>query len=186
MKSIHTEINWTTFTHTLFNDLPVNVAATERGLCLISMPDDTHMNMKEWVVKKFVHANLVEDQNRLSPYVEQLQGYCEGKSKAFDIPLDLQGTKFQISVWQALMTIPYGQIRSYLEIAKMIDHPKAIRAVGSTNGANPIPIVIPCHRVIGKNGTLTGYSGGLKMKEKLLQLEGYDRYTVSGHPRFNF
>lgn len=186
MRSTQTEIYWTTFTHSLFNDLPLQVAATDRGLCLISLPDDTHISMKLWVSKRFPNANLIEHENRLSPYLEQLQSYCEGNSRSFEIPLDLQGTRFQISVWQALMTIPYGQIRSYLDIAKMIDNPNAIRAVGSANGANPIPIIIPCHRVIGKNGTLTGYSGGLRMKEKLLQFEGYYDYTATGHARFIF
>lgn len=153
---------------------------------MISLPDDTHVSMESWISKKFPSAKLIEHHSRLSPYLEQLQSYCKGRSKSFEMPLDLQGTRFQISVWQALMTIPYGQICSYFDIAKMIDNPNAIRAVGSANGANPIPIVIPCHRVIGKNGTLTGYSGGLRMKEKLLQLEGYYDYTATGHARFNF
>ncbi|WP_327204889.1 methylated-DNA--[protein]-cysteine S-methyltransferase [Paenibacillus sp. Leaf72] len=186
MMGAQTEIYWTTFTHSLFNGLPLQVAASERGLCLIALPDDTHMNLKLWIGKKFPNAKLIEHQNRLSPYLEQLQSYCEGESTSFELPLDLQGTSFQISVWKALMKIPFGQIRSYYDIAKMIQNPQAVRAVGSANGANPIPIVIPCHRVIGKNSTLTGYSGGLQAKEKLLRLEGYCDYTVLGHARFDF
>lgn len=185
-NSTITEVYWTTFVHPVLNDQSLHVAATDRGLCLISLPNDTHINMKQWVDKKFPSAVLVEDKERLEPYLEQLQAYCECRSTSFELPLDLQGTQFQITVWQALMTIPFGQTRSYSDIANMINNPNAIRAVGTANGANPIPIVIPCHRVIGKNGTLTGYSGGLRMKETLLQLEGYHEYSSSGHSQFLF
>ena len=102
---------------------------------------------------------------------EQLQEYFEGKRKEFNLPLSPTGTEFQQSVWKALQTIPYGETRSYGEIAKIVGNPKASRAVGMANNRNPISIFIPCHRVIGANGKLVGYGGGLNIKEYLLTLE---------------
>ena len=103
----------------------------------------------------------------------QLAEYFAGERKRFDLPLDFNGTEFQKQVWSALLTIPFGETRSYAEIARRIGRPAACRAVGAANGKNPISIVAPCHRVIGANGTLTGFAGGLKAKEYLLQLEGF-------------
>ncbi len=101
----------------------------------------------------------------------QLKEYFDGKRKIFDLPLELRGTPFQNRVWEALREIPYGETKSYSEIAEAIGNPKAARAVGLANNKNPVPIIVPCHRVIGKNGNLTGYAGGLWRKEKLLELE---------------
>ena len=101
----------------------------------------------------------------------QLKEYFTGKRKKFDVPLNPQGTDFQRSVWKALQDIPYGKTRSYKQIAKAIGNPKACRAVGMANNKNPIWILIPCHRVIGSDGTLTGYGGGLEMKKRLLNIE---------------
>ena len=101
----------------------------------------------------------------------QLEEYFAGKRKKFDMPLNPQGTDFQLSVWKALQEIPYGETRSYKQVAEMIGNPKACRAVGLANNKNPIWVIIPCHRVIGSNGNLTGYGGGLKMKQKLLEIE---------------
>ncbi len=103
--------------------------------------------------------------------IDQLSQYLAGQRKQFDLPLAPQGTHFQKQVWQELCAIPYGQVRCYQDIARAIGNPKAARAVGMANHRNPIAIIIPCHRVIGKNGTLVGYAGGLAMKEKLLRLE---------------
>jgi methylated-DNA-[protein]-cysteine S-methyltransferase len=102
----------------------------------------------------------------------QLRAYFGGHLRQFDLPLDLRGTAFQMSVWHALLDIPYGETRSYLQIAQSIGSPQAVRAVGAANGANPIPIVVPCHRVIGSSGKLVGYGGGLPLKKRLLELEG--------------
>jgi len=102
---------------------------------------------------------------------KQLEEYFAGKRINFDVPLDPKGTLFQRSVWNALQDIPYGETRSYKQIAEAINKPKACRAVGMANNKNPIWIMIPCHRVIGANGTLTGYGGGLEMKQRLLDLE---------------
>ena len=103
--------------------------------------------------------------------VVQLREYLEGGRTAFDLELAPRGTAFQLAVWNELLTIPYGTTISYGELARRIGKPDAIRAVGAANGANPIPIVIPCHRVIGSNGSLTGYGGGLDIKRALLELE---------------
>ncbi len=101
----------------------------------------------------------------------QLDEYFAGRRKTFDLPLAPNGTPFQHQVWQALCAIPYGETQSYADIARRIGNPKAVRAVGAANGANPVSIVVPCHRVIGADGSLTGYGGGLPRKRKLLALE---------------
>jgi O-6-methylguanine DNA methyltransferase len=102
----------------------------------------------------------------------QLRAYFGGELRQFDLPLDLRGTDFQLRVWRELESIPYGETRSYSQIAAAIGAPQAVRAVGAANGANPIPIVVPCHRVIGSGGKLVGYGGGLPLKKRLLELEG--------------
>ncbi|MEF1309955.1 methylated-DNA--[protein]-cysteine S-methyltransferase [Vibrio mytili] len=107
----------------------------------------------------------------LSESVVQLQEYFTGLRDDFDLPLAAKGTDFQNQVWQALTTIPYGETWSYQDLANAIGNPKAVRAVGLANGKNPISIVVPCHRVIGKNGKLTGYAGGVERKQGLLALE---------------
>ena len=102
---------------------------------------------------------------------QQLDEYFAGRRKAFDLPLAPKGTEFQKKVWSALQEIPYGELRTYQDIAIAVGRPKGCQAVGGANGKNPIAILIPCHRVIGKDGSMTGYSGGLAQKEKLLRLE---------------
>ena len=104
--------------------------------------------------------------------IQQINEYLQGTRKTFDLPFQLNGTDFQKSVWNALCQIPYGETRSYQQIADTIGNPKAVRAVGMANNKNPLPIIIPCHRVIGKNGKLVGYAGGIEIKTKLLELEG--------------
>lgn len=110
--------------------------------------------------------------NFLLPAVQQLQAYFMGELKEFDLKLDLQGTDFQKKVWQALLEIPYGKTISYLELSRKLGDVKAIRAVASANGKNPVWIVVPCHRVIGSDGSLTGYAGGIERKKFLLEHEG--------------
>jgi methylated-DNA-[protein]-cysteine S-methyltransferase len=111
------------------------------------------------------------DGGSLKGVAAQLTSYFAGKRRAFDIPLAPEGTPFQQQVWRALCDIPYGTTTSYAELARRIGNPKAVRAVGLANGSNPISIIIPCHRVIGSNGSLTGYGGGLPIKKALLDLE---------------
>jgi len=105
---------------------------------------------------------------------QQLLEYLDGKRQCFELPLSPQGTDFQQKVWKALQEIPYGEVVSYQDIARAIGHEKACRAVGGANNKNPIAIIIPCHRVIGANGSLVGYGGGLQLKKKLLELEKSD------------
>jgi len=106
---------------------------------------------------------------------EQLDSYLLGGRKAFDLPLDLSGTEFMRAVWQALLAIPYGETRSYKDVAESLNRPRAFRAVGAACRANPLPVFIPCHRVIGRDGSLSGYRGGLQIKRHLLELEGCGR-----------
>ena len=116
-------------------------------------------------------SSWAEDRKYFKAIISQLRSYFTGKLKDFDLPLAPEGTRFQLDVWQRLCEIPYGATMSYGELARRVGNPNASRAVGLANGSNPIPIVIPCHRVIGSNGKLTGYGGGLPIKEKLLALE---------------
>ena len=127
-----------------------------------------------------VRLNIVaQDDNHpvLCQTERQLREYFAGARSRFDLKLDFAGTDFQKKVWAALLTIPFGETRSYAQIAAQIGNPKAVRAVGAANGKNPISIVAPCHRVIGSNGALTGFAGGLKAKETLLAIEGRPRLS---------
>lgn len=155
-----------------YKDWKMHLAASSKGLCHVLWPNKFFQVLEAWVKKHFPKGTLIYNQDRLAPYVEQLEDYFRGQRQTFDIPLDLHGTDFQISVWQALLRIPYGTTKAYSEIAKEINRPKAVRAVGGAIGANPVSIVVPCHRVIGKDGTITGFGGGLEMKEELLRIEG--------------
>lgn len=121
---------------------------------------------------EFIRSGEIKEETALIAEAwKQLQEYFEGNRKQFILPLAPEGTAFQQKVWEALQTIPYGEVRTYGQIAAQIGEPKACRAVGMANHNNPVGIIIPCHRVIGVNGKLTGYAGGLDKKEKLLQLE---------------
>jgi len=118
-----------------------------------------------------VQQDWKQDKTQFAEVIRQLRAYFGGKLKEFNVPLALEGTEFQLSVWRSLRTIPYGETISYGQLAQRIGNPKAVRAVGLANGCNPIPIIIPCHRVIGSNGSLTGFGGGIANKKKLLALE---------------
>jgi methylated-DNA-[protein]-cysteine S-methyltransferase len=120
---------------------------------------------------KSPQADWNEDKAPFKEVIRQLEAYFEGKLQEFDLPLVLDGTEFQLLVWRNLQKIPYGETVSYGQLAKRIGSPDAARAVGLANGSNPIPIIIPCHRVIGSNGDLTGFGGGVPLKKKLLALE---------------
>jgi O-6-methylguanine DNA methyltransferase len=142
---------------------PLFLAASEKGLVRLEFQDRA-LKMKSGV-------KLTEDEASLAPYGFELDEYFNGKRRKFSFPLDLRGTPFQVTCWNALLTIPYGATRSYADIARAIDHPYAYRAVGMSNNRNPIAIVVPCHRVIASSGSLCGYGGGLDIKRKLLELE---------------
>ena len=113
-----------------------------------------------------------ESKVELAAYVRQLQQYFEGGRREFTFPLDMRGTEFQLACWRALLEIPYGETRTYADIARAVGRPQGFRAVGMANNRNPIAIVVPCHRVIASDGSLCGYGGGLDIKRRLLQLEG--------------
>ncbi len=117
------------------------------------------------------HPDWREDPAPFAIAVRQLEAYFSGELTHFDLPMRPEGTPFQMSVWRELLVIPYGTTVSYAEVARRIGKPRAVRAVGAANGQNPISIIIPCHRVIGSDGRLTGYGGGLSVKERLLALE---------------
>lgn len=168
-------VYWDTLQHHAWT---LYVAATDRGLCYITLPNESMNTFEQWVAKHLPGAILVQDERRVQLYKGQVAEYLKARRTDFTLPLDLRGTPFQVRVWRALTQIPFGTTRSYADIAQSIGQPTAVRAVGAANGANPIPIVIPCHRVIGKNGALTGYRGGMQIKAKLLELE--DRSTRTG------
>jgi methylated-DNA-[protein]-cysteine S-methyltransferase len=118
-----------------------------------------------------VQPDWKENKAPFAEVIRQLRAYFDGELREFDLPLAPEGTAFQLRVWNSLRTIPYGETISYGQLAQRIGNPKAVRAVGLANGCNPIPIIIPCHRVIGSDGSLTGFGGGLPNKKKLLALE---------------
>ncbi len=119
-----------------------------------------------------VLEEMPADHPAFGPACRQLDEFFAGQRKAFDLPLKPLGTAFQLKVWRELLRIPYGQTSTYGELAKKLGNPRACRAVGAANGRNPLPIIVPCHRVIGSNGKLTGFAGGLEVKKRLLELEG--------------
>lgn len=155
----------------MYKDWKLYIAATSKGLCYVGSQYKSFEELSEWAYKRFPESPLVEDSEKLEIYAGEIMEYFEGERKIFSIPLDYNGTAFQLAVWNALCEIPYGQTNSYSDIAKSINKSAAVRAVGTAIGANPILITVPCHRVVGKNGSLTGYRGGLEMKTKLLELE---------------
>lgn len=159
---------WTLLSH---DDWKLHIAATAKGVCYVGSPNQPFEEMSDWAAVRFPGAAWEQDDERLHDYVEELQEYFQGKRTRFTLPFDYYGTPFQLAVWEALQSIPYGLTQSYSEIAAKIHKPAAVRAVGAAIGANPLLITVPCHRVIGKNGALTGYRGGMAMKTRLLQLE---------------
>lgn len=146
--------------------------ATDKGICLLEFNDRKKLDGQFQKLSKELNATISEEKNVYFDLLrEELEAYFIGKLKEFTIPLDLVGTEFQKNVWQALLAIPYGKTRSYLQQAESMGSPLSIRAVANANGMNKIAIIVPCHRVIGSNGKLTGYAGGLERKRFLLNLE---------------
>lgn len=141
----------------------LHFAASDRGLRRLQFGQcDAIPENETWI----------ESKDSLAPYVQQLRAYFDGQLRDFSFPLDLVGTEFQKKCWRALCHIPYGSTCTYADLAREVGSPKSFRAVGQANHRNPVAIVVPCHRVIGADGTLTGYGGGLHIKEMLLRLEG--------------
>ncbi|MEO5916381.1 MAG: methylated-DNA--[protein]-cysteine S-methyltransferase [Luteolibacter sp.] len=150
----------------------LKLVANDKGLAAILWENDDPGRVQlDTLMEVASHRVLLKTER-------QLGEYFAGSRRKFSVNLDFSGTEFQKKVWNALLTIPYGETRSYAEIAGQIDNPKAVRAVGAANGKNPISIIAPCHRVIGSNGKLTGFAGGLDAKSCLLKIEGF-----GGQPR---
>jgi methylated-DNA-[protein]-cysteine S-methyltransferase len=152
-------VEWTEVN--LVDDVKVRLVATESGLRAVQFhsfdaPEGERNDAHEWMIQA----------------AKELRSYFAGILRVFRVPLDMRGTDFQLSVWNYLLRIPYGETRSYAQVAEAVGRPAAVRAVGAANGSNPVAIIVPCHRVIGSNGKLTGYGGGLPMKKRLLELEG--------------
>jgi methylated-DNA-[protein]-cysteine S-methyltransferase len=151
-----------------FIDSPVGklkLVASEKGLVAILWENDNPRRVVLGDMRKADRQPILDDAER------QLKEYFAGRRQGFSIPLDMRGTPFQQSVWEALLAIPFGETRSYGQLAKQLGKPTAMRAVGAANGRNPISIVVPCHRVIGSSGQLIGFAGGLEAKERLLKIE---------------
>jgi O-6-methylguanine DNA methyltransferase len=148
------------------------IASTRAGVCTMGIGERQPERFFAWLSKRIDPEPPREEPKSLEAALTQLREYFSGSRRAFDLPLDVRGTVFQKAVWDEIARVPYGATTTYGEIAQHIGKPNAARAVGAANGANPLPIVIPCHRVIGADGSLTGYGGGLEMKAALLRLEG--------------
>ena len=151
----------------------LSLVASDRALIALVWRREAHRNAFESAVDQPEHPVLRET-------TRQLREYFSGKRRAFDLELDFRGTDFQRRVWSTLLTIPYGETRTYGQIAEQVGNPTAVRAVGAANGRNPISIIAPCHRVIGMNGDLTGFGGGLDAKAYLLTLEAPQKQLLVG------
>lgn len=151
----------------------MTAVTSDRGIVLFDFSDNPHLDRETGDLLRYLPGSRMVGGNHplLTQLATEIGEYFSGTRRDFGVPLHPVGTPFQLEVWKALLTIPYGQTRSYAEEARMIGRPTAVRAVAHANGRNRIPILIPCHRVIGSDGALTGYSGGIGRKTELLRLE---------------
>jgi len=151
---------------------PLALYGTNEGLLAVAFPRHSRVGVEAWLNRVIGEVWIVDDAAAHEGAIGQLQEYFDRKRRTFDIELDLRGTAFQRRVWDAVAAVPYGQTRTYADVARSVGNGKAVRAVGAANGANPLPLIIPCHRVIGSHGGLHGYGGGLDVKARLLEIEG--------------
>jgi AraC family transcriptional regulator of adaptative response/methylated-DNA-[protein]-cysteine methyltransferase len=159
----------------------VVVAATEKGICTVTLRESAH-DAESALRKQFPRAEITRDDAALTAPLQTVIARIAGRELEASLPLDLQGTEFQRAVWNQLLAIPAGRTRTYLDIAKAIDRPKATRAVAQACGANPVAVVVPCHRVVMSDGSIGGYSGLPGVKRALLTAEGVERFaTLSGN-----
>jgi AraC family transcriptional regulator of adaptative response/methylated-DNA-[protein]-cysteine methyltransferase len=166
----HIRILYTTISTTLG---PLGIALAPKGLCAIQLKGEMP-TMKRDLERRFPGAELVRDDEGMASAAAVVRGWIDGSEPVAPPPLDLRGTPFQRRVWRAIARIPRGQTISYAELARQAGNPRAIRAAAQACGANPVPLLVPCHRVIAKDGSLGGFGGGLDMKRKLLAREGMD------------
>jgi len=151
---------------------PMVAGATDGGICLLEFTDRRMLEHQFVMLKRRFKAGLAPGRHpHLTTLRRELGEYFAGKRKVFDVPVEMRGTPFEMKVWKELQQIPYGETRSYADMAQRVGSPAAVRAVGRANGLNAIAIVVPCHRVVNKNGDLGGYGGGLWRKRRLLHLE---------------
>jgi O-6-methylguanine DNA methyltransferase len=150
----------------------IHVASTDSGVCKISIPAQTRKDFLGWLQQNFDGAELIDTSSKNRQIIDELNRYFERRLVKFHSRLDPVGTEFQLRVWHQLTRIKYGTTLTYKQLARRVGVSKGYQAVGRANGANPLPIVIPCHRVVGSNAGLVGYAAGLKTKEFLLRLEG--------------
>jgi methylated-DNA-[protein]-cysteine S-methyltransferase len=148
---------------------------TSRGLLSIALPNESREAAESRLRRVLGAIEFVDDPDALAEALEQIEAYVDGSRREFDVALDPRGTAFQRAVWDAVSAVGYGETSTYGDIARAIGKPAAVRAVGAANGANPLPLIVPCHRIIGRDGTLTGYGGGLELKQRLLAFEGGER-----------
>lgn len=150
----------------------MTACASEQGVCILEFDDSSRVARQIARCRRLSSASFLMGRNaHLSVLRKELRDFLAGKLTEFSVPLDLQGTEFQCAVWNALLTLPFGARINYSELAEMAGKPDAVRAAGAANGANPLSIIVPCHRVLGRNGSLTGYGGGIERKAWLLEHE---------------
>jgi len=149
----------------------LRIVSSEKGLVYVELPHANGRGFAGWMKTHSPDAKVIERRTQHEDTIDQLLEYASGERRVFEIDLDLRATPFQKAVYKYVAKIQYGETLSYSAIANAIENPKAVRAVGAANGANPIPLVIPCHRVIARGGALQGYAGGLDMKARLLAME---------------
>lgn len=150
----------------------IQIASTDNGVCKISLPGEPKREFQRWLDRYFDPCEIVPSSSKNRQIIDELTRYFKRTLVTFNVPLHQIGTDFQMDVWKSLKRIRYGTTISYKELASRSGHPGAFQAVGRANATNPLPIVVPCHRVVGVNNDLVGYAAGLKIKEFLLRLEG--------------
>ena len=178
-RNYPTELNTTATERTVLIDEtetchgPIYLAATEQGLCRITVPGEDLGELFAWIERRLPAADVVRSPGALSEAGSAVQSFLAYGEPLPEMSVDLIGTRFQTAVWRAVLRIPYGETRSYAEIAREIGEPLAARAVGAANAVNPLPFVVPCHRVIGADGSIKGFPGGIVTRRALLELEGW-------------
>lgn len=149
----------------------LRIVSSEKGLVYVELPHQNGRGFAGWKKTHAAEAKVVERRASQDDVVDQLLEYASGERQQFEVELDIRATAFQTAVYKHVAKIGYGETLSYSDIANALDNPKAVRAVGAANGANPIPLIVPCHRVIARGGALQGYAGGLELKARLLAME---------------